>query len=121
MFGLEYGAHNLKLKYRIRNWLEGVWLEVERFYLNAIFKILGERIVDPDNCQHDWEVHSVDYDNVWLELMCFDCNSNGVVQDPDSEEWDNAYGASMNPYKWEDSSRVVYVKCFGKTKHNAEI
>ena len=105
----------MRIDYIIRNWLEGVWLEIERVFLKVIIKVLGERIVDPENCEHEWEAHSVDYDNVWLELICFECNSNGNVQDPDSQEWSDAYGASMNPYRWEDKSRVTYVRCFGKT------
>lgn len=105
----------MRLDYQIKYWLEGVALEIERVFLKVVIKVLGERIVDPENCEHEWEVHSVNYDNVWLELMCFECNSDGVVKDPNSDEWSDAYGASTNPYLWEDKSRVTYVRCFGNT------
>jgi len=94
------------------NFIYDFWLEIERVFWKIVLKILPDKPVNPDECTHVWEVHEVDYDTVSLNVVCYNCQSDGIVTDPSAKEWSDAYEASMKMYVWDDHSRVTYVKCF---------
>ena len=99
--------------YAVQNFLYDIWLEVERVFLNVVLKFLSKvPNNNPDECEHKWEVQSVDYATVSLEVTCYKCLSAGRVDDPTLPEWESAYGAWKKTYIWEDHSRVIYVRCF---------
>lgn len=58
-------------------------------------------------CDHDWVVCSTAMAEVWLILTCLCCGAHGSVDDPSADEWDEAFHAPTDPYKWSDKSRVT--------------
>lgn len=55
----------------------------------------------------EWWVFSTALMQGWLMLYCEKTGSTGSVRDPSIEEWDAAFTAPSNPYRWYDDSRVV--------------
>ena len=59
------------------------------------------------NIDHQWYVFDKTPEDKCLLLECHRCKAYGIVTDPDKQEWKDAANASVNPYLWEDNSRVV--------------
>lgn len=57
--------------------------------------------------RHEWVVFSTALREGWLMLQCVECGEMGVVKDPSSAEWSEAFRAPSRPYRWKDGPRVV--------------
>lgn len=98
----------MKFRYRLLWWLEGLWLWLEGALLNLVTKTLPpSEPIEPDKCKHKWYVDSYDYEEVAINVMCFSCNSNGVVKEPTEEEWMDAFGENMGA--WRGQSPVTWL------------
>jgi len=58
------------------------------------------------SCQHEWGVFSTVLEDVALLVQCVECGAYGKVCDPTAEEWQQAFHAPSNPYRWPDNDRV---------------
>ena len=100
----------MKFRYKLLNFLQDSRYKVEMLFLGVVLKVLPDfEPKDPKRCKHKWLVDSVDYQSISLLLVCYNCNSNGVVNDPDEQEWEDAYGVSMKSYNWHDNQRAVWI------------
>lgn len=63
----------------------------------------------PPQCpdSHEWVVFSTALKDVCLMVQCVECGAMGTVDDPDEQEWSEAFHAPSNPYGWDDESRVT--------------
>ncbi len=59
------------------------------------------------NNGHEWVVFSTALKDVCLMVQCVQCGAMGTVDDPDEQEWSEAYYAPSQPYGWDDDSRVT--------------
>lgn len=97
----------MNLRYRVREWFEDTWLSLEDAVLSSLSKILPKYQVDPETCDHDWTVYSTAINQICLELICENCLSAGIVDDPTKQEWCEASTAPSKPYHWDDPTRVI--------------
>jgi hypothetical protein len=63
--------------------------------------------------QHEWVVFSTALKECCLMVQCVECGTIGTVDDPSQKEWQDAFDAPSNPYRWDDESRVTvrFVEC----------
>ena len=40
-------------------------------------------------------------------VQCVNCGTCGTVDDPDEQEWAEAFHAPSEPYRWDDDARVT--------------
>jgi hypothetical protein len=79
---------------------------------------IKQRLADAEmhcirSCNHEWVVFSTALAEVWLMLQCVHhCSAYGSVDDPNSDEWAEAFYAPSDPYLWADKSRVTIRGCF---------
>ncbi len=69
---------------------------------------------------HEWVVFSTCLGDCSLMCQCAQCAAFGVVKNPTKEEWCRAGGAPSNPYRWDDASRVQFIKDLGKGERYIE-
>lgn len=72
----------------------------------GLFSLLGIKIDAEAKDKRDWYVVSTALAETCLLLECRNTGKTGVVNNPSEEEWNMAYHAPSNPYKWNDDSRV---------------
>ena len=58
------------------------------------------------SCQHEWGVFSTVLEDVALLVQCVECGAYGKVTDPTADEWQRAFHAPSDPYRWPDNVRV---------------
>ena len=59
-----------------------------------------------EQCDHEWVVFSTAINDGCLMVQCVNCGSHGSVDDPSADEWNAAFYAPSNPYRWMDYERV---------------
>lgn len=69
----------------------------------------GDADQEPESHSHSWIVFSTVMDQGWLMVRC-KCGGVGVVKDPTSAEWGQAFHAPFSPYSWPEPDRVDVLK-----------
>jgi len=59
-----------------------------------------------EECDHEWVVFSTALNEGCLMVQCVICGAHGSVDDPAADEWNEAFYAPSNPYRWMDYERV---------------
>lgn len=58
---------------------------------------------------HDWLVFTTYMEDVSIGVFCRRCGADGVIQRPTKADWDRAYGAPENPYRWRNGCAVRFI------------
>ncbi len=62
-----------------------------------------------DPLQHEWYVLTTYVGDVSLGVFCIRCGCDGVVPGPAKKEWDAAYDAPANPYRFGRPEAVRFI------------
>ncbi len=57
--------------------------------------------------KRDWWVYSTAIANGSILVQCHKTGAYGHIPNPSSREWNKAFYAPSNPYRWKESERVV--------------
>jgi hypothetical protein len=64
------------------------------------------KVLDYEEPEREWFVFSTALSQSWLMLYCDKTGARGTVRDPSKEEWNAAFSAPSNPYRWTEADRV---------------
>ena len=60
----------------------------------------------PNTTAHEWVVFSTILQDCYLFVQCVQCGLIGIIDDPTTEEWSDAFHAPNRPYRWTQPARV---------------
>ena len=76
--------------------------------MTSIEELINEMELEQPH-EHEWWVFSTCLGDCTIMCGC-NCGAFGVVREHTIEEWQLAFYAPSNPFRWADNSRVEFVK-----------
>ena len=86
-------------------------------YRNTLAALLGG-IDDNAPCResargdaHDWLVFTTYTEDVSIGVFCRRCGVDGVIRRPKKADWNKAFDAPQQPYRWRNGHAVRFINC----------